>query len=457
MREPRPEQIPTPRGGAARAPADPMSRLILSQVDGRTTIAAIAEVSGVSVELACRIAGALARDGQLLLDEGTVSPSTPSERGVTASDAAAGADGEFGADVDAFVQDIGARNYYEILSLEPDADRAALKLAYFDLSKRYHPDRAFGSRGGELKKKMEVIFCHITRAYETLSSPEERAEYDACIADQIQLWKIGRQLRRAVDSTKSPSAPAAPSASPAATARSAAASRPSPARGGVSSQPPTRTPPAKESPVPLSAREAELKRENWRKERMGRTLGMLLPQAPEPARKPMQGELEKGLDEASLAIEVGRFSDAVKLLRKVIAQHPSSPRSAELLKRAEVGAAREISSGYLRQGRFESQHGDPDFAIEKFDKAIAADPSNLEARHLLAEMLLERRRDLGRALSLCREVIGLGGQRAKYFATLGEILLLSKDKARAAEAFERALEIEPDNKDVKKKLKMCRG
>ncbi|MCK9461872.1 MAG: tetratricopeptide repeat protein, partial [Proteobacteria bacterium] len=116
-----------------------------------------------------------------------------------------------------------------------------------------------------------------------------------------------------------------------------------------------------------------------------------------------------------------------------------------------------LALGYLRQARYERQHGDPEVARTHFEKAISVDPTNVDARHQLAELLVERRMDLRKALQLTREVIGLGGQRAKYFVTLGEILLLSKDKERAAEAFERALGLEPDNKEIKKRIKLCRA
>ena len=65
------------------------------------------------------------------------------------------------------------------------------------------------------------------------------------------------------------------------------------------------------------------------------------------------------------------------------------------------------------------------------------------------------RRDLQRAVSLCKEVIGMGGQRARYYATLGELFLLGKEMTRAQEAFRRALVYEPDNKEYQKRIKAC--
>jgi len=451
MSEPSPDQIPELRGGAAKAPADPMSKLVLSLVDGRAALADIAETSGVSIDLVTRIASALERDGIIRFgktSDPASRPSCPSE--VETDEGAASAAGdsarrieEFEARVSALESDIGARNYYEVLAVEPDADGAAIKHAYFELSKMYHPDRAFGPGAAQLRKKMDVIFRHLNRAYEALSSEKERSAYDAHIADQIALWKIGRELKRAAEAAKEPT-DKEPSAK-------------APQRKPISSQAPTKTPPGKEHSAQVSAREAELKRMSWKKERISRAFGMVLPTNSEPPKTCSDGELQKKMEDAALAIEVERYGDAVRLLEAVLAENASFPNARELFRRAEAGAARKLSSGYLRQARFERMHGDSELALEHFDKAIGADGSNLDARYQLAEMLLEKRMNLGRALTLCREVIGLGGQRAKYFATMGDILLLSKDKTRAAEAFERALEIEPDNKDLRKKWKLCKG
>ena len=451
-----------------------MARLVLSQVDGRTTIAAIAEASGLSADLACRIVEALQRDGRITLP-GSGAEASHADPEIADSGGTGTAGVEFdslAADVDRLASEMGSLNYYELLSVEPDVDRKALRSAYFAASKRYHPDRAFGPRAAELGKKMEAIFTRITRAYETLSSSEERAAYDAYIAGQIDLWKIERQLKDAVALTKKldappagtptpePAAPTfsgAPAAvySPARTVPPAASARP---KAVMTTIAPERRPPEK-APAGTSPRAeaADDRRQQWKKERMGRALGMLLTTPPPAPTRPSAPDLEERVERAALAIDHGKHADAVRILQEVLAAGGDRPRARQLLKRAEAGAMKELAIGYLRQARYERQHGDLEAARAHYDKAISADPSSLDARHQLAEMLIEHKLDLRRALNLCREVIGLGGQRAKYFVTLGEILLLSKDKERAADAFERALSLEPDNKDIKKKLKVCRG
>lgn len=61
------------------------------------------------------------------------------------------------------------KTYYEILGVEKEADKAALKSAYRRLIKQFHPDA--NPDGGK-------IFEEISRAYSVLANPERRAEYD---------------------------------------------------------------------------------------------------------------------------------------------------------------------------------------------------------------------------------------------------------------------------------------
>lgn len=66
------------------------------------------------------------------------------------------------------------RNYYEILEVDKNASQEIIEKAYKLLAKKYHPDL----RDGVEKKYAEEAFKIINEAYETLSNPEKRSEYD---------------------------------------------------------------------------------------------------------------------------------------------------------------------------------------------------------------------------------------------------------------------------------------
>ena len=64
------------------------------------------------------------------------------------------------------------RDYYEVLGVPKDADEAAIKKAYRALAKKNHPDVNPGDKDAEER------FKEINEAYQVLSNPQKRAEYD---------------------------------------------------------------------------------------------------------------------------------------------------------------------------------------------------------------------------------------------------------------------------------------
>jgi len=64
------------------------------------------------------------------------------------------------------------RDYYEVLGVSRDADEADIKKAYRALALKYHPDKNPGDVDAE------ESFKEVAEAYEVLSDPKKRADYD---------------------------------------------------------------------------------------------------------------------------------------------------------------------------------------------------------------------------------------------------------------------------------------
>lgn len=64
------------------------------------------------------------------------------------------------------------RDYYEVLGVSKDADDAAIKKAYRQLAKKYHPDTNPGDKDAEVK------FKEASEAYAVLSDADKRRQYD---------------------------------------------------------------------------------------------------------------------------------------------------------------------------------------------------------------------------------------------------------------------------------------
>lgn len=71
------------------------------------------------------------------------------------------------------------RNYYQILGVSREASIEEIKKVYRRLARQYHPDLNPGNKEAEEK------FKDIGEAYNILSDPEKRAQYD----DYSQFWK----------------------------------------------------------------------------------------------------------------------------------------------------------------------------------------------------------------------------------------------------------------------------
>ena len=88
-------------------------------------------------------------------------------------------------------------NYYAVLGVPIDADSDTLKRAYRQLARRYHPDLA-GPEGALQMKR-------INRAYDVLSDPEKRLNYDTIAGGVIDLRKGGfvrpRPVQRKFDAS----------------------------------------------------------------------------------------------------------------------------------------------------------------------------------------------------------------------------------------------------------------
>lgn len=69
-------------------------------------------------------------------------------------------------------------NLYAVLGVAPNASDSEIKKVYRSLAMRYHPDRNDAPGA-------DVRFKSITKAYEVLSDPVKRDEYDQSVNHRI--------------------------------------------------------------------------------------------------------------------------------------------------------------------------------------------------------------------------------------------------------------------------------
>ena len=89
------------------------------------------------------------------------------------------------------------RDYYEVLGVQKNASDDELKKAFRKMAKQYHPDIHPGDKDAEAK------FKEINEAYDVLSDPQKRANYDQFGFDGPQGFG-GRTTALAVNIEKFP-------------------------------------------------------------------------------------------------------------------------------------------------------------------------------------------------------------------------------------------------------------
>ena len=70
-------------------------------------------------------------------------------------------------------------SHYELLGVRPDASSEQINQAYFERSRLFHPDLRHRDDLSRFEKELTAVFERLKIAYEALSNPERRAQYDA--------------------------------------------------------------------------------------------------------------------------------------------------------------------------------------------------------------------------------------------------------------------------------------
>jgi DnaJ-domain-containing protein 1 len=94
-----------------------------------------------------------------------------------------------------------ARTHYEVLGVAREASAPELKTIYYQLARRYHPDR-FRKSDAVLVPRIEAAFARIAQAYDTLRDDQLRASYDA----KLEVHKTVEQIADAAPKASAPAA-----------------------------------------------------------------------------------------------------------------------------------------------------------------------------------------------------------------------------------------------------------
>ena len=89
--------------------------------------------------------------------------------------------------------------HYDVLDVGREVSASELKIVYYQLARRYHPDR-FRKSDAALVPRLESAFARITQAYDTLRDERLRSSYNAKL-------EARKKAERLADATAKPVAP----------------------------------------------------------------------------------------------------------------------------------------------------------------------------------------------------------------------------------------------------------
>ncbi|HXG68709.1 MAG TPA: DnaJ domain-containing protein [Blastocatellia bacterium] len=176
------EKIAPPEGLLVRAMANGFSRdsskllpiegYVLSRIESPTEVGDVSTITGISEEEARRAVCALVAGGFLKLhgQDEDEEPEPAAEAGNAAN--------QLLEEVNRKLHFFQSADHYDVLGVNRHAGNTDIKAAYYQLAKKFHPDRYRQSEDAELRSKLEALFARITLAYETLSDPVKRMPYD---------------------------------------------------------------------------------------------------------------------------------------------------------------------------------------------------------------------------------------------------------------------------------------
>jgi len=166
----------------------PVESYVLSRIESPTSISEVGSLSGIPDEDAQRAVCALLAAGFLKTmeeEKEAVAPQASDESIIRLRE-----------DVARKIHFFSSADHYEVLEITKQATANEIKTAYYQLAKKYHPDRYRQPEYNDLRSQLETLFSRISQAYDTLREPPSRAAYD-------------EKMKR---SAKSPQAPEPPRA-----------------------------------------------------------------------------------------------------------------------------------------------------------------------------------------------------------------------------------------------------
>ncbi|HEY4105700.1 MAG TPA: DnaJ domain-containing protein [Polyangiaceae bacterium] len=354
--------------------------------------------------------------------------------------------------------------HYELLRVEPSADKRAIKSAYYEIVNLFHPDRYFGKNLGTFKAKLEQVFSRVTEAHDVLTRGAAREEYDAYLASRrktSELFSVSESalqaeadaIRKKIeDDARALSAPPiAPASSLHPEPRIVDAS-PNSQRVSVRPLDPDERKRAlarklgrsfSPSPTPRPSVPAISK-----VEAQGHAVDELKRRYEQRITQGKQQHVDRYLETAQQALATHDPVAASNALRIAESLAPDEPAQTGRLQDLKEQAGGLVANHYLQLAQYEEREGKFADAAASYQRVAQAKPTaRIHERAAYCGLMAER--ELRSAGEHARRAVALAPEDAQCRVTLARIYVAAGMKQSGLAEFERAAQLAPKDDTIK--------
>ncbi len=329
-----------------------------------------------------------------------MSGSEEGSRGQEAASEAVDLSAEFQGELRELARALPALSYYELLGLEPDAGDVAVREAFFECSKRFHPDRYFNKQTGSYGPLLTEIYKRIVAANDVLRDPSLRKSYDRLLHEGAPRDGAPAKIRPQADEATSTAKP----------------------EGG----------PSLRDRQGLRSRQSQL-------ESLERRL------------KQSRSRARRHVEQALVHKEAGNWERAASLLKHALAFDPRDQRIHDELAEVVVEANAVRAEEALARGRAMLKRGEHKNALEMLSEASQLRPTDAELAATVAELFLNER-DFKAAREFAERAVSLDSESVNSLKVLGQIFKQLGKVASARKYLQRAWELDPMDREVRAEL-----
>ena len=372
-------------------------------------------------------------------------------------------------DLQGIAKVLRAGNYYEVLNISTAATREDIQKAYYDLARRYHPDRFHRRDISGAEELVEEVFAGINKAFHTLRNKSGRARHDSELKRKgtFDLTWLGREKGAGpshdIEFSPEPQAAAAPATEqPEASARQA---QPAPAEAPA--EPKKRKKPRKKAArggghevgfgggaeTPEAAAKAEKAERRKKRKRAAKA------RSTRGATKQVNALKQHLVEKLAKArryyraaqedMEAERWIKAASSLYLAIQYDERNAEYKRLYEEVKVKADTLRAAQFIAIAENAESYRNIREAVLNYQKAVDCKPDDGKAYFRLGQLLQMYEDDTRGALTNYREAVKKEPRNVRYRMALADLYSQLDMRANAHREYESILKLDPKNSEAK--------